>query len=280
MKKILVPIDFSKESLNALEAARTFAENAGSEIFLLNVIEDPIVNSTEITGEPHYDPMDNLYISQLFAKTKERFETIIADEKFGSIQIGYKVDIGNAYSSIAQHIAQQDATLIIMGSNGASGLQEILLGSVADKVTRYAKCPVIVVKGEAQFSSLSDILFATGLQEDQDQVLEKLKPFQTFFDAHLHVYNAVTSDKSFFGEVEEKMQAMMTRHNIEHYTLVIERDNDIADSILEYAKQKNIGLIAFGTHSRHSFLHLLESKVSRNLTHHAHRPIWSVAIVD
>ena len=280
MQKILVPVDFSNESLCALEAAHSFAHNAASEILILHVIEDPIIDTSKITGEMHYDPMENVFVAKLYEKTKERLETIVDDEKYSDIKIDYKIDIGNAYSSIAQHIADHDASLIIMGSNGASGLREILVGSVADKVTRHAKCPVIVVKGEAQFSYLNDILFATGLQEDQDLVLEQLKPYQTFFGAELHMFNAVTSDQKFFGEIQQKMEALAKRHLIENVHYVVDRSDDIAEAVMEYADEKNIGLIAFGTHDRHNFMHLLQSKMSRDLTHESQRPIWTVAIRD
>ncbi len=278
MKKILVPIDFSEESLNALESARSFAENAGSSIVLLHVIEDPNILSTRITGEMGYDPMTNVYIRQLKDKTQEKLGELVSDKKFEKIDISYKIDIDNAYSAIVNNIVSEQASLIIMGSKGASGLKEILVGSVADKVTRHATCPVIVVKGEAQFSYLNDIVFATDLDEDQDEVLEKLKEYQTFFNSHLHVFNAVTSDKTYFAEVQQKMQALMERHNMEDYSLIVERNDDIADAILEFAKKKNAGLIAFSSHDRHGLLRLVESKVSKNLTNHAHRPVWTVAV--
>lgn len=280
MKHILVPIDFSDESLNALETARSFAENAGSSITLLNVIEDPNILSTRITGEMGYDPMTNVYIRQLKDKTYEKLNEIVSDHKFDNIEISFKIDIDNAYSAIVNNIVSEKASLIIMGSKGASGLREILVGSVADKVTRNASCPVIVVKGESQFSYLNDIVFATDLDPDQDEVVECLKEYQTFFNAHLHVFNAVTSNKTYFPEVQSKMQALMDRHNMNDYSLVVERSDDVADAILDFAKQKDAGLIAFSSHDRHGLLRLVESKVSKNLTNHAHRPVWTVAIND
>lgn len=278
MKNILVPLDFSEESINALKTAYAFAKFAGSKLLLLNVIEDPNVNSVHITGEIDYDPLTNIYTKLFIDKTTEKMEAILSDPAYQEVEISYKIDIGNTYSSIIEHVDIHKASLIIMGSRGASGLQEILLGSVADKVTRHASCPVIVVKQEAQLSIVNDIIFATDLKSDQGTVVEALKSLQSLLRAHIHIIKIVNENPDSFEDSEKKMIEFVKDHGIENYSLVVAQDDDITSAILDFANAKNAGMIAFGTHDRHGLMHLLTKGISKSLTNHSKIPIWTTPI--
>ena len=129
MKRILVPIDFSQESMNALDAAHSLATHTDSNVLLLHIVEDPNIETMKISGETHYDPMDNLYLlSCCWIKPRKNLEAIVNDPKNSDLNISYKIEIGNPYSSISENIASHDASLIVMGSSGASGsTRDILL---------------------------------------------------------------------------------------------------------------------------------------------------------
>lgn len=278
MKRILVPIDFSKESMNALNAAYSLAANTDSNILLLHIVEDPNIETMKISGETHYDPMDNLYVKLLLDKTKERLEAIVNDPKNSDIDISYKLEIGNPYSSISENIASHDASLIVMGSSGASGLQEILVGSVADKTVRHAICPVIVVKGECSLKDINHIVFATDLQNDQSQIVGDLKDLQSFYDAKLHIIKIYNSDWTTTDDVQKRLKAFVSEYGIENCSTVAKNSEDLAEAILDYAKDIDAGMIAIGTHDRHGLLHLIASHVSKNVLNHSPLPIWTKAI--
>lgn len=278
MKRILVPIDFSKESLNALNAAHSLAVNTDSDVLLLHIVEDPNIESMKISGEAHYDPMDNLYVKLLLDKTKERLEAIVSDPKNSDLNISYKIEIGNPYSSIAENIASHKASLIVMGSSGATGLQEVLVGSVADKTVRYATCPVIVVKEECTIDKISDIVFATDLMDDQIQIIDDLKELQSYYGAKIHMIKVFNSEWTTPAEVQDRMKEFVSKVKLENCTTVAKNSNDLAEAILDYASDINAGIIAIGTHDRHGLLHLIASHVSKNVLNHAHRPIWTKAI--
>ena len=278
MKRILVPIDFSKESLNALNAAHSLAVNTDSDVLLLHIVEDPNIESMKISGEAHYDPMDNLYVKLLLDKTKERLEAIVNDPKNSDLNISYKIEIGNPYSSIAENIASHKASLIVMGSSGATGLQEVLVGAVADKTVRYATCPVIVVKEECTIDKISDIVFATDLMDDQIQIIDDLKELQSYYGAKIHMIKVFNSEWTTPAEVQDRMKEFVSKVKLENCTTVAKNSNDLAEAILDYASDINAGIIAIGTHDRHGLLHLIASHVSKNVLNHAHRPIWTKAI--
>ncbi|WP_422359269.1 universal stress protein [Reichenbachiella sp.] len=278
MKRILVPIDFSKESMNALNAAHSLAAHTDSNVLLLHIVEDPNIETMKISGETHYDPMDNLYVKLLLDKTTERLEAIVNDPKNSDLNISYKIEIGNPYSSISENIASHDASLIVMGSSGASGLQEILVGSVADKAVRHAICPVIVVKGECSLTEVKHIVFATDLQNDQSQIVGDLKELQAFYDAKLHIIKVYNSEWTTADDVQQRLKAFVSEYDIPNNSTVAKNSEDLAEAILDYASDIDAGMIAIGTHDRHGLLHLIASHVSKNVLNHSSRPIWTKAI--
>lgn len=278
MKRILVPIDFSEESLNALNAAHSLAVDTDSDLLLLHIVEDPNIETMKVSGETHYDPMDNIYVKLLLDKTRERLEAIVNDPKMSDLKINYKIEIGNPFSSIAENIASHEASLIFMGSSGASGLQEILVGSVADKTVRHATCPVIVVKGACEIKNIKDIVYATDLNEDHEQIIEDLKEMQSHFGAKLHVIKVFDSMWTTVPEVKKRADEFVDFFGLTDCTVAVKLSNDMAGAIMDYAAEIDAGMIAIGTHDRHGLLHLLAHHVSKNVVNHAHRPIWTKAI--
>lgn len=275
MKKILVPTDFSVEAQEALDAAASLARKAGSEVLLLHVIEDPIVNQMKVIGEVGYDPSENVYVKLLIDKTKERLETIVGDSEYEDINISYKMEIGNPFTTIAESIAGHSCSLIVMGSRGASGIKELLIGSVADKTTRYAKCPVITIKAKTNLADVKHIVYATDLKNEQDQLISDLKTLQEFYGAFLHILKVYDSSWVKKEEVEERINEFADYHKLKNFTVNVEKANDEAEAILDFAKEIEADIIAIGAHDRHGLLHLIASHVSKNVVNHAHRAVWT-----
>ena len=108
MKKILVPFDFSKEAEYALQLAVQIAEESDSSINLMNVIEHPTPSSFKTMGIEDYDPMENVYITQLIQKVKDGMEGIMSNEAYKSIDLNYKIVLGNAFNELNEEIETND----------------------------------------------------------------------------------------------------------------------------------------------------------------------------
>ena len=278
MKRILVPTDFSEEANNALTSALSLANVTKSEILLLHVIEDPHVEAFRTIGESHYDPMDNVYVLKLIERTKSKLEDIVNESRFADIEISYKIDIGNSYTSIIEHIAKHESSLIVMGTKGVSGLEEILVGSVADKVVRQADCPVITVKQCKDLTKIKNIVYATDLKPEQEQIIDHLKRIQSFFDAKLHIIKVYDSIWMSEKEVKSRIEEFAEYMKLENYTSHVVKDADESEAIMDYAAEKDADMIAMGAHDRVGLLYLIAGQVSKHVINHAHRPIWTKSI--
>ncbi len=144
IKRILVPVDFSRDSLKALAYANDFAKLFGAELSVLYVVE-PIYYATPADM---YVTTPNL--SMLLDEQRRIGEQQLARLGAALKKKGQRARTTLKTGAPAQVIVDTAKTaradLIIMATHGRTGLAHILMGSVAEKVVRSARCPVLTVR--------------------------------------------------------------------------------------------------------------------------------------
>lgn len=141
LDRILVPTDFSEHSRYALTYALFFAEHFGAEVILLNAVY------------PHYYATNPDYFlsdyEQLLDETrrvaKNDMEKLVRATSFGGVSVKTRIEEGHPVQNILEIAAECGADLIVTSTHGRTGLEHVLVGSTAEQVVRYAKCPVLVV---------------------------------------------------------------------------------------------------------------------------------------
>lgn len=140
--KILTAIDFSESSDSAFDYALTLASQFNSELTIVHVINEPV----DLRGfyVPHisFEQLEK-EIESGAVKMMETF----CHEKLGSFS-NYQTVIatGIPYDEIINTATRIDASLIVLGTHGRTGLDHILFGSTAERVVRSASCPVLTVR--------------------------------------------------------------------------------------------------------------------------------------
>jgi universal stress protein A len=136
-RTLVVTTDFSANSAVAVQPALAIAERFGAKIVLVHVLEAPSTDPTH----PEQDALrDWAEIS------KEHLE------EFGAREIGERVPwtqevvTGPAHLAITDAARRCAADLIVVATHGRTGVLHLLLGSVAERVVRYATCPVLTVR--------------------------------------------------------------------------------------------------------------------------------------
>ncbi len=137
--KILVPHDFSEASAAAVKQAAAWAEALGAEITLLHVVE-PVVY-------PEFYSVDVLS-DDLMERLVERSERALgkaADDLLGDSKVRVQVEVGRAANTIVDHADPKRYDAVVMATRGLSGLEQALLGSVAESVLRRCQIPLLAV---------------------------------------------------------------------------------------------------------------------------------------
>jgi universal stress protein A len=144
IRSILVPIDFSAPSEKALLYAVAVARQFGAKITVLHVVE-PLAAPDFANAFPIV--MEN---DDLMAECKRRLEQIVERMEIEPVLVERTlVRHGRAFNEIADAARTLKADLVIISTHGYTGLKHVLLGSTAERVVRYAPCPVLVVRARA-----------------------------------------------------------------------------------------------------------------------------------
>ena len=137
--KILVPHDFSEASADAVQRAAAWAEALEAEITLLHVVE-PVVY-------PEFYSVDVLSddLMERLVERSERALATAAEKLLGNIKARTQVEVGRAASTIVDYADPDHYDVVVMATRGLSGLEQVLLGSVAESVLRRCEIPLLAV---------------------------------------------------------------------------------------------------------------------------------------
>jgi len=151
VKRILVAIDFSDQSRSALEYARALAQRLGAEIRVLHCFAPPAHVSA---GAAEFVPSPQMVLDQERDASKKALEQWMTEFDWGHVPASSTFTEGEASEGICGECAEAD--LLVMGTQGRTGLTRFLLGSVAYAVLKRAPLPVLVVPGAEGTWQLTD----------------------------------------------------------------------------------------------------------------------------
>lgn len=144
LKRILVPIDFSEHSKNALKYAVPFAKQFGAEIILVYVVEPTVYPADFSFGQFGYPDVEDEFRS----RGEEELKNLIQKEIKKEVKAQKQVRTGKASVEILKVAQEKEIDLIIIATHGHSGVEHMLFGSTAEKVVRKAPCPVLSLRPE------------------------------------------------------------------------------------------------------------------------------------
>ncbi len=146
LERVLFSTDFSEPAERAGEYACALAERFGAELHVLHVVE------THLVGTPQFGM--GLAIADRVKRSQPEVERALGEMFQEQRNAGQKVVCGTsegaAYLEIIEYAKRHDVDLIVMGTHGRSGLEQILIGSVAERVVRMAGCPVLTVRPDGR----------------------------------------------------------------------------------------------------------------------------------
>lgn len=271
MKRILVPCDFSDPAVQAFKFAVEVANQQGSEIVLLHVVELPVMHDTVLMPTLSFE---EAYLKDVKADTSKNFEQMKTKWAKDGPVVTTHIEYGPTTPTIRQFIEDQNIDLVIMGTHGASGLKEFLVGSNAEKIVRTAPVPVIALKNQSK--EVKNIVFPSNLNTEQEELTLKVKDLQHAFGAKLHILYVNTP--ALFKrdtETKEQLQAFAKRFMLQNYTLNIVNDYSEEAGIAAFARDVHADMVAIGTHGRRGLNHLLSGSIAEDVVNHLDCAIWT-----
>ena len=269
MKKILLPTDFSENSLNAIYYALKLLKGENCTFYLLNTYTPTIYN---------YDfqlkPGGLGNVVEVPINTIGELEDLKKDLKSKFVNAKHKFINISAFNSLTDEIKnlviQEKIDLIVLGTKGASGIKEVVFGSNTIHIIQKVKCPVLSIPDGNIFEKPTEILFPTDYGIDfTENHLDILKTIVNNFKSKIHVLNVSLGQDLTEAESanKERLEKLLAEFNDTYHRVI---DDGVPQAINKFQMLKPIKLLMM-INNKHSFFENLFfkpviNKIGFNLT--------------
>lgn len=283
MIRILVPYDFSSSADFALEFAISLGQNYTKlEILVLHVIETPIATGIGAMGgglDALPDFENQVFFLELIENRKKQFEELRSKYADSDFALSTKIEVGNIYRKISETIQSQGIDLVVMGSKGSSGIDEILIGSNTEKVVRTATCPVLTIKDKTLVNDLKKVVFASDFKNADQDLAGRFKKMQHLFDAKFYfLYVNTPGNFESSRDSMNRIREFVKKNNFEDIKAEIYNSLSEEEGIIQFAEDIDADMIAITTHGRTGLLHLLTGSIAEDVVNHSNRPVWTFKV--
>jgi nucleotide-binding universal stress UspA family protein len=276
MKKILVPVDFSKTALNAVAVGADIARKAGAQLILLHVVEEIVGDSINIEGEvgAKTNWEDKLFTMKLIEKAKRQMAKLQEDPRLEGLKVRPELRMGTPYHGMNAIIVDHKVDLVVMGTAGHSDLEEMIIGSNTEKVVRTSHCPVLTVHNKPASKEFKNIVYATSMDKDEEVFSRIVRTTQKMYDATIHLVR-INTPGNFQRDIVVKkyMMDFAKKLQLKNYTINVFNDITEEEGIVYFADSINADMIAMATHGRTGFAHVLAGSIAEDVVSHSKRPV-------
>jgi nucleotide-binding universal stress UspA family protein len=272
MKHLLVPLDFSSGSINALEHAILIANQLDCGIRLIHVKRK----------NADYDASFNLHDFDEVLKSGvlDNFDRIIdLYKKDLKGEFDYRIREGRIYTEICHQAKYGDAEMIVMGTHGVSGFEERWVGSNAFRVVSNSSVPVLTIRSSFPSRAIRKVVLPIDINKDSRHKVTYVTEMALLFGAELHVIDIrednKVSTRKILTEYTDQVMAYLKRRKV---TCVREslKGNSLSEMVIEYSLMTDADLVSVlitpYEHSPHFFG---ESSVQQ-MVNHSPIPILSI----
>lgn len=272
MKTILVPIDFSEISNNALEYAVEMAKVMSAKIVLLHAYHVPIV-ATDVIIVPSMEEVRQIAVDGL-----NKVKNDIHNKHGKNIEIectcveGFAVDEINLYTNVNK------VNLIIMGMHGGGYLTEKFIGSITTSLLRESNCPVMAIDGKVKFKTPKKIVFACDYKLIKNTVVEELKGIAKLFDSHIYILNVVSNPEAIPADIESSVCGLNLDYSFESidHSFEFTTNENVVKGINEYVSNEQMDMVVM-IPRKHSILkQLFNEPNTKRMAFHTTVPVLAL----
>lgn len=242
MNNILIPIDFSDNSINALKYAINIANRFNSNIILLHCFE--FKESIDIWAD--FESRIRREANEELAKIRKQFQSSL----FRDTSLEVRVVEGNTVDNILKIASVNRVDMIVMGTQGASGFKQLFLGSNTTAVLKKAKIPVLVIPNNFTYRPIKEIAFAIDSKKiDRTETIQILKNMAISYKAHITAYHLIELLENVGGDLDLPLYLKSIPYEIIQTT----DWKEVNGKINQYVAKSNADLLCMIHHKR-SFL--------------------------
>ncbi|MFN8165025.1 MAG: universal stress protein [Bacteroidia bacterium] len=237
---ILVPVDFSEQSLIALRQSYNLARLTRAELTLINVIDESF-------HLPFFAPKEDKTMEKKIQKALEQLSHETSVES--GVLVHHLVVRGKVYEEVQKAAKKLKCSFIVMGTNGSTGLKKFI-GSNALRVIRESPCPVITIKGKKHRTGCKNIVLPLDMTKETKEKVSKAIEIAGFFSSTINLVSVLTTDDEFIvNKLKRQMNQVhdyIKEHNVPCNVEFV-HGSDVGEEIINYSKKVKADLIMIMT---------------------------------
>lgn len=271
-QRILVPVDFSDCSYNALRYAALLGEKLEvDELIILHVMTLPV--SYGEYGMAATSTVTIMHQEEQIETNFKKLTKVVPELKnvphTTHVEQGYTVSAINAFAKFNK------IDLIIMGTLGATGIDERIMGTNTFAVIKNSAVPVLVIPKGATYKKIEHIALASDYEPLDYKTLEPLLFLNQKFGSTLHILHVSENERIDILEAKEaKNLERHLRHVPHRFHFMVEES--VEEGINRYAKDNEIGLVTLIPHKHPFFTRIFEGRQSKEIIFHTKIPLLAI----
>ena len=297
IEKILCPLDFSKCSKVALKAAIDLANKTRSQLHLFHAI----LMYENDSYKPDDRLPDNIFSYELIEEISNQKLKNVAEDH-ASDEVNIVTASSRAFSAaeeIVNYAEENKIDLILMGTHGRTAINHLLLGSVAERVIRMAKCPVMTIRKDSKnLAPHQKILAPVDFSEHSKLALRYALEIARIYRSEIALLHVIEQQihpsfyltgKTSIFEIDSDLKQRATDAmqsfrkelgNEEIQTSYLLAEGTAYHEIVECAKKENFGLLVIATQGLRGLKHFLIGSTTEKVIRHAEIPVLTVKLSE
>jgi nucleotide-binding universal stress UspA family protein len=183
--------------------------------------------------------------------------------------------------SIPQVAREQKADLIVIGHEGAEGLQQVFVGSIAESLIQEAPCPVLIVPPQGTFKPINKIVFTTDLRGEPFVDVQWVLKLAALFDAEILFLHVLTADSaSYQAYAEDELHRIYKSLSYQRVTFYKEENTSIEEGISQFCRRHKADLLVMGYHPKSFWQHLFGANHAQEMAYHTYLPLLVIHYKD
>jgi nucleotide-binding universal stress UspA family protein len=295
LERILCPTDFSKFSFRAADYAVALGRHYDAEVHFLHVIPSALIHPEQYPYVAEAIPL----APEFRKRALERLDAFVALSRAEGVRTRFNVAEGAPVNAILEAAEADRASLLCLGTHGREGVERLVLGSVAEKVLRKARCPVLTVSEpgderapkEAVFRnilcavdfatlSLKAVEYCLSLAQEAGGRLTLVNAVEWFPDEPTWIGSPNVSDyrKEMEEQVRTRLEEIVPRGAREWCDVsVVVRSGKAYRELLAVAAERKADLIAMGVRGRNPLDLMLFGSTTQHVVRHAECPVLTIS---
>lgn len=278
VKRILVPTDFSETGMLAIEHAAYMAKLCKARLFFLHVVESFEYAYSEY--EPEVLVKDLEGVQTVATERLERIASSI-ETQYG-IETRTLLNTGKASTGIVESVKDNNIDMIVMGTHGAKGFEEFVIGSNAQKVASIAPCPVITLQATAKNTRLANIVVPIDNSLHSRQKVNYAIEIAAWYGAKIHLLGLLDSneevneaDENRFKIKLDAVENVLKQSEIPYVRKLIKGHN-LAKEAMKYSEDVGADmLVIMADHESNVSANLLGTS-AKQIINHSKIPVMSI----